>query len=52
MAKNYQAIEQIERDRPNHEQIQRGNAVNVIAQESLPTLGGWSAAPDHIPADG
>jgi hypothetical protein len=35
MAKNYQAIEQIERDRPNHEQIQRGDAVNDSRQINL-----------------
>jgi hypothetical protein len=49
---DYQAIEQLERDAADHEQIQRSNAGGMIAQKSLPTLGRWSAAPDHVPADG
>src|SRR5216684_3684612 len=50
MTQDHQAIEQLERDRTYDEHIQRGDAGNVIAQESLPTLGRWSAAPDHIRA--
>ena len=52
VTQDHQAIEQLERDRAYHEQIQRSDAGGMIAQESLPTLGRWSAAPDHIPADG
>src|SRR6266849_1056829 len=33
-------------------QINRRDPGGVIAQESLPTFGRWSAAPDHIHADG
>src|ERR1019366_10566907 len=39
VAKNYQAIEQLERDRSHHEQIDGRNPSGVIAQECLPTLG-------------
>jgi hypothetical protein len=52
VAQNDQAVEQLERDRADYEQIQLSDAVNVIAQESLPTLGRWTAAPSHISADG
>src|SRR6266851_9210447 len=48
VAKDYQAIKQLERDRAYDEQIQRSDAVNVIAQEGLPTLGRWSAATELI----
>src|SRR6202040_445261 len=51
VTQNHQAVEELERDRPHHEQIQRSDAGNVIAQEGLPALRRWSAAPDHIPAD-
>jgi len=51
VAKDYQAIEQLKRDRAYDEQIQRSDASGMIAQESLPTLGRWSVAPDHISAD-
>src|SRR3984957_21315684 len=52
VAQDHQAVEQLERDGAHHEQIQRSDAGSVIAQKSLPTLGRWPAAPDHIPADG
>jgi hypothetical protein len=52
VAKDYQAIEQLERDRAYDEQIQRSDAGGVIAQKGLSTLGWWSPAPDHISADG
>ena len=52
VTQDHQAVEQLERESPHYEQIQRSDATSVIAQESLPTLERWSAAPDHIPADG
>src|ERR1700730_9954375 len=52
VTQDHQAVEQLERDGAHHEQIQRSDACGVIAQESLPTLGRWSVAPDHIPAYG
>jgi len=51
VTQDHQAVEQLERDRGYDEQIQRSNASGMIVQESLPTLGWWSAAPDHIPSD-
>src|ERR1035437_7533245 len=52
VAKNYQAIEQLERDSANHEQIDRRDPRGVIAQECFPTLGGRSLPPDHVPRHG
>src|SRR5271170_3510248 len=52
MTQDHQAVEQLERDRADNKQIQRSDARSMVTQESLPTLGRWSAAPDHIPADG
>ena len=52
MTQDHQAVERLERDGAYDEQIQRSDAGRVITQESLPTLGWWSAAPDHIPAYG
>jgi len=45
VTQDHQAVEQLERDCAHDEQIQRSNAGSVIAQESLPTLRRWSAAP-------
>src|SRR5208337_1147183 len=52
VTQDHQAVEQLERDGPHDEQIQRSDASGMIAQKGLPTLGWWSAASDHIPADG
>jgi hypothetical protein len=52
MAKNYQAIEQLEGDRAYDKQIEGRDPGRVIEQEGLPALRWWSAAPDHISADG
>src|SRR5271155_3474330 len=52
VTQDHQAVEQLERDSAYDEQVQRSDAANVIAQEGLPTLGPWSAAPYHIPANG
>src|SRR5437660_11653897 len=52
VTQDHQAVEQLERDSAYDEQIQRSDAGSVIAQEGLPTLRRWSAAPDHISADG
>jgi hypothetical protein len=43
VTQDHQAIEQLERDRGTTKQIQRSDACGMIAQESLPTLGWWSA---------
>src|ERR1700731_571590 len=51
VTQDYQAVEQLERDGPYYEQIQRGNVSGMIAREGLPTLRWRSAASDHIPAD-
>src|SRR5579864_2855717 len=48
VTQDHQAVEQLEGDRVYDEQIQRSDARGMIAQESLPTLGRWSVAPDHI----
>src|SRR6202043_4292263 len=50
MTQDHQAVEQLERDSAYDEQIQRSEAGRVIAQESVPTLGRWFAAPGHIAA--
>ena len=50
VTQDHQAVEQLEGDGTHHEKIQRRDGASVIAQESLPTLRRWSAAPDHIPA--
>src|SRR6202035_720547 len=52
VTQDHKAVEQLERDRAYDEQIQGSDASGMITQESPPTLGRWSAAPDHIPADG
>jgi hypothetical protein len=52
VTKNDLTIEQLERDHVYDKQIQRSNVSSMIAQECLPTLGWWSATPDHLPADG
>src|SRR5208337_475137 len=49
---DHQAVEQLERDGAHYEQIDGSDASGMIAQKGLPTLGWWSAASDHIPADG
>ena len=51
VTQDHQAVEQSERDRAHHEQIQRGDGGSVIAQESPPTVGRGSAAPNHISVD-
>jgi len=38
MAKDNQAIEQLEADRRNHEDVDRHNGRGVISQEGLPRL--------------
>jgi hypothetical protein len=50
--KNYQAIEQLERDRSHHEQIDGRNPSGVIAQECLPTLGRWGLRRRHVSRHG
>ena len=52
VTQDHQALEQLERDRPHHEQIQRSDPTGVITQKGLPALGRWPAAPDHVSADG
>jgi hypothetical protein len=48
---DYQAIEQLERDRGYDEKIQRGDPGGMIVQESLPTLRWWSAVPNEAALD-
>jgi hypothetical protein len=45
VAKNDQAVEELEGDSAHHEQIERRDPSGVITQEGLPTLGGWSLPP-------
>src|SRR3984893_1182532 len=48
MPHNQHAIEQPKRDRRHHEQVHRGNAVDMIAEERPPSLRGRSPPPHHI----
>src|SRR5258706_6141567 len=43
-----QSIDQTKRDCRHDEQIHRGDAVGMIAKESLPTLRRWFSPLDHI----
>src|SRR6266705_1783443 len=52
MAKDNQAIEQLEADRRNHENVDRRNGRGVISQEGLPRLRRWPAASGHVIGDG
>ncbi|MGD0075189.1 MAG: hypothetical protein ABSD31_12755 [Candidatus Binataceae bacterium] len=52
VTKNYQRIEQLERDRTHHEEIDRSDSSGVIAQESLPTLRAGLSGPYHVSAHG
>src|ERR1700737_845370 len=48
MPPDQQAIEQAERDCRPHEQVHRGDAVDMIAEECLPPLGWRASSPGHI----
>src|ERR1700694_4332756 len=48
MPHDQQAIEQPERDCRHHEQVHRGDAVDMIAEECLPPLGWRASSPGHI----
>src|ERR1700737_2304491 len=48
MPPDQQAIEQAERDCRPHEQVHRGDAVDMIAEERLPALGWRASSPGHI----
>ena len=52
VAKDYQAVEQLEGDSTNYKEIDGRDPGGVIAQECLPTLGGRYLPPDHIPRHG
>src|SRR5260221_14473924 len=52
VAKDYQAMEQLERDRVDDEQIQRSDDCGMIEQKRLTTLGRWTGALHHISAEG
>src|SRR5258708_12831953 len=43
-----QSIEQTKRDCRHDEQIHRGDAIRMVAKESLPTLRRWFSPLDHI----
>ena len=45
---NQQSVEQSERDGRDHEQIHRGNAIGMIAQERLPALRRRTSPAHHI----
>jgi hypothetical protein len=46
-----QPIEQSDRDRRNHEQIHRRDAVSMIAQKRFPPLGRRTPTPIHVFGD-
>src|SRR6266478_8674399 len=48
MPHDQQTIEQAERDCRHDEQIHRGDAVGMIAEERLPPLGRRTSSPGHI----
>jgi hypothetical protein len=48
MAQDQQAVEEPERNRPNDEQVHRGDAVGMVAKKRSPTLRRRSPAPRHI----
>src|SRR6476646_8696436 len=48
MPHDQQAIEQPERDCRHDEQIHRGDAVGMIVEECLPSLGRRASSPGHI----
>src|SRR5713101_5223688 len=52
VAKNDQAVEQLEGDGANHKQIDGRDPSGMVAQECLPTLRRWSLLPDHVPRHG
>src|ERR1700719_764269 len=52
VTKNDQAIEQLERDSTNHEQIDGRDPSGMVAQECLPTRGWRLLPPGHVPRHG
>jgi hypothetical protein len=51
MLKDQQPIQELKRDRRNHEQVHRRNAVSVVAKKRLPSLGRRSPPPSHVLGD-
>ena len=52
MPHDQQAIEQPERDCRHHEQVHRGDAIGMIAEERLPALGRRAPSLCHVLRDG
>ena len=48
MPQNHISIQQAERDRRDHEQIHRCDAVGMIAKKGLPALRWWPPSPHHL----
>ena len=51
MLQYQQSMEQSEGDGRNHEQVHRGDAISVIAQERPPALGWRPSTPCHVFGD-
>src|SRR5262245_10225838 len=48
MLQDQESIQQPKRDRRDHKQIHRRNAVGMIANEGLPALRRWPPSPHHV----
>jgi len=48
MPKDQQPIHLLKRDRRNHEQVHRRDAVSMVAKKRLPSLGWRSPPPNHV----
>ena len=49
---HHKSVEQLERDRRNHEQVHGGDAVCVTAKKCFPSRGGRSSPPAHVLGNG
>ena len=48
MSQDQKSIQQLKRDRRNHEQVHRSDAVSVIAKKGVPTLRWWPPPLRHV----
>jgi hypothetical protein len=49
---NNQTVQQLETNRRNDKEVDRGNAIGMVAQKGPPTLAGPSGVLDHVLGDG
>ena len=48
VANDQKRIQKVKRHRWNHEQIDRGNRIGMIAQKCFPALRWWSTSSNHV----